>query len=412
MATFFPVDNFLPNETSRNNTTLCASNSTDCTDHLYGAFYFDWVNIVEIACLAVLVLIAIPSNGLLLLVKYLQKNKTTTDYLILTLAGFDLFCAGFAAPVVMVYSGIKRHSVSAVFCKIVSFSSYLSSFGAALLICGLAVDRFIVTILPLNVFYDTSVAKKICVGLLVMNALLTSPSFFLVTMNDLYSCNFVDDVSAFLDWWHGTLIFLILTTFVVIIFCYSSITIMLKKRNAQRKRKRSQMSSHVSPLQTNILVNHNDISLEEVNLSRDSNINTFSDVTLDTHKIPHSQSEEKNDYLHINIVERMSNKTESRPEYSSDAKENQRKPKQKLNDLKLRDQATSRITLVLFTISVMYMVSWTCASIVLATNYSLPKAFTRLSIIFQKLFLVSNPLLYIFMSSKFKQSAKKLICGK
>lgn len=341
------------------------SNSTNPFVFIYDPFKFDYLDILEIGILGAIGLVAAPCNVVLILVQLQLKEKASTDYFITTLAAFDLFGATFNVTMHLMHTGLKKYVLSPVFCKLMVYGAYFVSFESAFLIGAIAVDRFIMAILPLNKIYNAHIAKILCICLSVTSCCLTLPYFFLLTMHPtLFYCAYVDGVATLMDWWNRGLIFLIALTFVTVIASYLSIAIMLIRRHTQAIRSNATKT--------------------KLNISCTDNSDNMGSTVKET------------------------SKEEASGPQMAEARPCKSKEKAAKKDQKEKARTMQKVTLIMFLISVMYMISWGAASSVIVTNFTLPPEYSRYAHLLRRLTMVSNPILFMSLSSKFKSTARRL----
>lgn len=338
----------------------------------YDPFTITWVHYVEIGVLALLTLIGVPANGILLFVKLKSKDRTSSDYFVITLATFDFIGSIYSNIMLMFYSVFRKYIISPTFCRFINFGSFFTAFGTAFLIGAMAVDRFVLSIFPLNTVYSANIAKWICVIICTLSVILTSPYFLFQTVDKFtFHCTFVDEVKSWIGWWNVILVGLVFITFVMIIGSYLPIAIMLQKRNA----KLMQLKRYAN--------NSND-----TNKRADSsvNVNTAKDSTQTT------EPSENDDAVEISQIQKTC--------------------QQRTDCTKSRTQTVNRTTLILFLISLVYMISWTVASVGIATNFARSLVVAQLTPPIRRMTMVFNPILYMSMSSKFKSNLKEILCNR
>lgn len=338
----------------------------------YNPFTITWVHYVEIGVLALLTLIGVPANGILLFVKLKSKDRTSSDYFVITLATFDFIGSIYSNIMLMFYSGFRKYIISPTFCRFINFGSFFTAFGTAFLIGAMAVDRFVLSILPLNTVYSANIAKWICVIICTLSVILTSPYFLFQTVDKFtFHCTFVDEVKSWIGWWNVILVGLVFITFVMIIGSYLPIAIMLRKRNAKLMQ-----------------------------------LKRYADISNDTNKRADLS-------VNVNMAKDSTQTTEpSENDVAVEISQIQKTCQQRTDCAKSRTQTVNRTTLILFLISLVYMISWTVASVGIATNFAWSLVVAQLTPPIRRMTMVFNPLLYMSMSSKFKSNLKEILCNR
>ena len=348
-----------------------SENITHESNFVYDPYVRDWVDLVEILCLSILTLIGTPSNAFLLFVKVKCKHRTSTDFLVMTLAAFDFFGVTYCNIFLIMHAGLKKYVLSAVFCKLMTFGSYCAAFETAFLIGAMAFDRLILTMFSLSTFYNARVTKWMLVTISIMCLILTSPFFFFLTANTVYGhCDYIEGVRELMKWWNRLLIFLVTVSCIFIVIAYTSIVIMLKRRHTDWAKNKTNKLKAREPGD----VTEDASKSESISTVPSTDVTVISERTTDDSTPPTKQLPDKR-----KVVTR-------------------------------RQRAMQRTTVILFLISMIYVVSWTSGAAVMTTNYTLPATFSQLAHVIRKITLVSNPLLYMSMSSKFRHSARRLLC--
>ena len=128
---------------------------------------------------ATLMLVGIPGNSVVLYVYFFKWRRSTSRMFILYLALFDLICCVIILPMEIV---TMRYSVmmdKPVLCKIFRFTTYLMNGSSALVLLGIAIDRFRRICRPYQRTFSEKISKYICIGAVIISISITWPSLIL-----------------------------------------------------------------------------------------------------------------------------------------------------------------------------------------------------------------------------------------
>ena len=374
----------------------------------------------------------VPGNALVVLVQMKNKRKLTTDYLVMTMASFELICS-FVNTSIQFVQLIPSIIFGTVMCRLMSFSSYVTSNASAMFLAAIAIDRFIKTCCPFFQRYNVLIAKCICVFISVVCTALCLPTLIYFSNDtDSKRCTIPD--YKVLHIWHTSLTILVVVEFVIIALCYVNISLFLKKQH-QRFTMRHSPKSFSSQETNSTLVSASSLVMTVSKGSCPTN-QSVSDVRVElatdltkTDALPKSKTRVKSnngeDKEHrfgvfddfdklgddvdnntkvacITGPEGNRNTTSTRQKRTKSISMNQQRRRYNIN-------TTTRVT---FLISLIFTITWSTASIVMITNYKTDKILRSMGSLLIMTNCVTNPLLFIIMSSKFRESAKRVLCSK
>ena len=105
-----------------------------------------WPEVVLIFYMITTAILAIGGNGIIILVEIRNLCKTSTDWLVTSMAANDILFALVNIPVhVMFHSGSWANIGSDAGCAIHTFVEKVTVFSSTLLLCAVAVDRYLKT---------------------------------------------------------------------------------------------------------------------------------------------------------------------------------------------------------------------------------------------------------------------------
>ena len=396
-------------ETYCNETNITSSTDTyetgyKCsTDSSVG--FPGWSLLLVAIYMSLLSVIGVIGNGLTILIQSKFKSKFSTDYFIIHMAVVDIICSAFIAPLYVVRNldTVWITTASSTFCKVHSGLIYLTHMCSVLLLSAIAVDRYFVTCRPI-VRYGRNCNSAI----LIVNVLIAGVSlFFAVVMgitHDLDSvtldCSLHTTEGYILS---GVLSFAFIAFFATSIFCYTKISIALRRQQklaTQSKLKNTNISKHNQPRKNSILevwclccrrnkvipstalaapvsVRNHSVVLQD--LTRTTSRCTSNDITA--HNSPEMKAE-------------ITNQTSTTD------------PKTLPTFLILRKRNT-RVTLTIFILTAVYIFTWVVNWVTTATTPD-SELLKGMNYFVRKLFMlncITNPLVYLLLSTKFRKKA-------
>lgn len=386
--------NFTTTSMEQLNATL---NTTVIKEQFYVSL--DWVDYTELTLLGLIVLIAAPGNGLIILVQMKTKDKISTDIIVAAIAVFDLLDSVVNVPFNVMTAALKEKSNSLLFCKFSAFCAFWTALSSSAFIGILAVDRYFLTCLPHFTKYNKTIARNVCFVTPFITAFISSPYFFFISYEEVTRKCYPSNPS-FIEKFNPVLILIILLDFVVITVLYAKIAIMLRKRNMKRQKgcqfnsiaitnTAIEESSHTTVLSSG---NTNSISIEDIgneNLPEEN----LGKGEFPSHKITGGIFKEKD---MENVIPHSKSVTKTVNDSSN----------------KTSERSLKKITILVFLISVTYMLSWTFGSVVIITGNYVGRVLSQLLYLGRRANIVTNPILFICMSTKFRATAKKIICGR
>ena len=130
-----------------NNSSLTACNGENCKDPF---IYNTWEKVGIILANAVIFCLAIPANGIVIVViSRVQNVRTPTSTFLLNLCVADILMASLYIPFITVDLYITGHWVFGGFmCRLVTFVFYLARYFSILILTAISVERYISVCLP------------------------------------------------------------------------------------------------------------------------------------------------------------------------------------------------------------------------------------------------------------------------
>lgn len=367
------------------------------------------VRIIEVSCLALIALIGCPGNALIVFVQLKNKAKSSTDYFVMTMAVFEFICSS---------GDVGSHLVRILFnpqvkfglCKLSAQIGYMTSASSAFLLAAIAIDRYLKTCRALAQTGSVQIAKRLCVVFSIASFLFGTPGLITMDRNlDINQCFVNDKYAQEGGIWNAMLTILVIIVFVIMLFCYIRISIFLRLRYKKKSSTDETLKQRSQPTnsfkgdsqQTGIGSNFTPIVSNDSNngLSNEKQSVTTSDMAVGV----------------FEESERFSNSTngdkgssEHNMKYS--AREVGHKTKGKSARSQKKKEVANKTTRITFLISVIYIITWSTACAVLLTNYSTDMAVISIGYLLAMFNCITNPLLFMSMSSRFRESAMYIVC--
>lgn len=197
----------------------------------------EWVRIVEMIYLLVIMVLGVPGNGLLILVQSKNRNKSSTDYLVLTMAVLELLCSAFSTTLNICRNSviIWRLVASDWLCKGYILITYQVSLASNYLLTALAIDRYIKTSSPWNSSYRIEHAKIICVSVVILTIVLSAPTLTAYSLDEDLNCG---HNSTLMRTYQKILVIVSILMLVLTLVSYLKVGIAIRKRHVKRMNKK------------------------------------------------------------------------------------------------------------------------------------------------------------------------------
>lgn len=337
----------------------------------------DWLDFSLLAFLALTAFIGVFGNALIVFIQLKTIDIKSTDYLIAGLASVDIVDAIVLTTTNSMVTLSQNTMLSPPYCKLAAFFGFGITISSALFIGTLAVDRYFLTCKPFNKIYTVKVAKRIAVIIPVSVSILVSP--FLVFRTHVpgeKSCSYIEGYTKVMNGLSTSLVVIVVVIFAVTLICYFNIALMLRGRVKKRMKDKSSGTK-----------NQTEASFSDIQNSA----STVSTLALSTNA-------EKEKHL--------GTKQPLPPGDGQKAREKPVKSKEKL-----AEQRANRTTLIMFLILVSFCFTWS-AGIAFSFLINTLKSFhlKRTLLTMKRFAVVTNPVLFVSMSSKFREQVRQLIC--
>ena len=378
---------------------MLTANITVLNKHKTYAEIPDWANTFGIVLMTLVTIVGIIGNGLILFVQWKIRDKTSTDFLVLSMAGFEFYCSGFNNSLIVLHSfrDVWNSIISLPLCCFETFSLYLTSISTTFLLTATALDRYIQTCKPLNRYYSKAKAKWLCFTLVVSSIVLAGPSVGTVTLDEkTFDCLRNTEYIVLANIFDLFLSAAFLAMFGIVVVCYTKVTILLHRRHRRKE-----------------MVTSTNTSNRTQSLYHSSPTTSNRPLKISKNKVCPAIGEENQRNYQISCVsgDDSRNKTLELNNQDSSQSGNQSKFKETIRRKRSEQKVLNRTTLIMFFITTIYICTWLIHFIVtlMVSPYtSSGRAVLHLVANLYRINCMTNAIFYISMSSRFRQRAKQL----
>lgn len=220
-----------------NGSTTSVSMQTDMVIVMsYGDFLNQhWAYTVQLVYLVLVVIMGVPTNSFVILVQAKCREKTTTDYYIITLAAVDLTVSSIYTPLRLTsYSKTIWTAIASTFlCTLRLYLLNLLGLATILLLSVISIDRYFKSCRPLS-SYGTKAAKRICSSLVIACILVCCPVLVTYHLTDDLRCGFKIAYGRPMRIWSYIVTCLSISSFLTMSYFYARIALTLNMRRRQR----------------------------------------------------------------------------------------------------------------------------------------------------------------------------------
>ena len=195
-----------------------------------------WIHTFEFVYLIVIASFGIPGNTLIILVQSKNRVKSSTDFLVITMAIVELLCSSFNITLYVCYqvSSVWIVIANDFVCCFHKFTIYLTSISSIFLLTAIAMDRYFQTCMPLSSLHNKDKAKKACIIVNVCSILLSIPALCTYELDVYMECSrngLNAHIMYIIDCIYAVMF---IVMFVIVSVSYVKITLMLKRRHKIR----------------------------------------------------------------------------------------------------------------------------------------------------------------------------------
>ncbi|XP_045167258.2 uncharacterized protein LOC123530549 [Mercenaria mercenaria] len=393
----------------------------------------EWTRYTFFGLMSLVALLGISGNTLIISVLFKLRNKTSTDFYVLSMSVMDLISSSVSTTcyILRYEPNTWELLASSWFCRLHIFTIYLTNISTTSLLAATAYDRHNRTVntLAQQPLDASTKAKRICVGIL-SSSFIYSLFFLLTTTLDstTLKCSGMKGYSTMTAIFSSVLALVFVLMFVIVIVCYTRVAVMLRRHH--RRIQRMKLKTNPMTIKT---------TREVPTLSGDNNMpqaSTFGRKILATYtavtKLQNEQiqfNEQDNAIVQSVAVKDNDSRGQTAtnlhitPSCSKSIENNEvslpgkiirdEKPLPKHTAIDRDRRLMNRTTMMMFLITLVYIGTWIIFWS--ATAYKAATASPSLGLLFlsEKIYLINgmtNPIFYILMSSKFRQMAKDMIC--
>lgn len=382
-----------------------------------------WARTVEVSYLIIIGLIGIPGNTMILLVQRRNRNKSSTDILVTTMAMYELVCssANVAVKILMYAGPLWIYIASNTLCRIHCVFIYTTTFASLYILAAIAVDRYFKTCKPLSNMYTTTVSKVICVFASVGGFMSGASSVVTFRLDEVYDCTVGKKYEKLQHKWDTGVTTSVAVSFLVFAFSYANIAITLRKRIRMRRAadpaglergdnhtNRKAGVSWFSKLRK--------VKVEPVSSQiTESTIHLAETSGVDRSRVEKDVTERVKEDDNFGLTEGSGSTAQTD---SGFWQSNTQRTTTCSNQTGLRRHATmaevtlNRTTKIMFLLTIIYVVVWSVVCLcVLTTDTIFGRIVEKMSKSAFMVNCITNPILFFCMSSKYRANAK-LMCSR
>ena len=195
---------------------------------------------------AIMMVLGLPGNMVVFYIYFSRWRQSTSRIFILFIAALDMVNCATTLPM-EIY--LMRYSVKLdnhILCKVTRFATYAMNSASAIVLVGIAIDRFIHICRPHSQPFSSKMSKYICIAAIVFAIASTWPSFFLYGTRVLdlghiqgYSCLLQNkfDHTPYPLMYLGVIFLITMILFVVLVvfYCLIGAKIYTHRKSKQKK---------------------------------------------------------------------------------------------------------------------------------------------------------------------------------
>ena len=377
----------------------------------------EWMWILGMVYLAIIILFGSFGNILVIIVELQNKVKFSTDYLIISMAFFELECC--------ILTGLRRMAentpdiwsriVSNATCQISWLVAYIAGISSPLMLSAIAFDRYMHACHPLIQWYNVKIGKLMAIGISVAVFVLSFPCIFGVYADETLCLPRYDLI--LMTPYHNVLNTLTVICFFIITVAYLHVGRTIHQRNQRRQANITQLPKD-APSNVDTYFKRLRAVFKTRNTVRPSDNSSSKDE-------PHVLESNKNrKQLQPLATSQMSSplkqvmpfdptkttNTTDQNQQSTSSGNNQSQSVRKT----ISQGSTRRTTLIMFLITMTYFVThlsvW--AMMLVPEKSETIHMLFHISGFIVMISCLSNPAYSFMLSSKFRESARQIICRK
>ncbi|XP_060576057.1 D(2) dopamine receptor A-like [Ruditapes philippinarum] len=202
----------------------------------------EWARSLQLTYMLLIFVVGLLGNGVVVFIQKRQKDKSSTDYLVLAMALLDLFSSGFITPFYMAQNirSVWNVVFSGVFCKMKYFLVYGTNISSTTLFAALAFDRYMRTCHPLSLKYMPKTSKIMSIVTVLISFAIALFSIYVFEQNDANnSCGKVNGTQVFDIVMTSFLTAAFVLLFGMAVFCYTKITLKIRRQAREGRQRRS-----------------------------------------------------------------------------------------------------------------------------------------------------------------------------
>jgi len=389
------------------------SETCDCIE------YPEYVQTISFIYLIFILIFGGLGNALVIFIQVKNKQKSSTDSFVLAMAASDLMCSVVVVPLYIVQYGDNWDRIAGdSFCQGQAFLVYISSILSTFLLTLTSIERYAHTRTSVNAPARARRAPYVCAAVCATSLLLAVPAFWSIyyDSNEQRCSQNKSIAQIFVNFVFG---FTYVAMFAVVGFCYTKIAIMLRQHQRVKALLRLNMFRVVRPAYNSNKVfpqsadeqnqptpSSTRITTETVSKTASPNYkHSLSPRNQQTHSLVTESSVRVNtlasNHLPVPTVSTLTSHEIAVGQVLQNHNNHNDAEWQKIN----------RTTLVMFLITIVYILSWTIFVVVIATatvDTEQGRVVIHLARTLYLINCVTNPVFYMSLSSKFRKNTKEV----
>lgn len=376
-----------------------------------------WAGVVENFYLSVIMIVGIPGNVFILFSHKVNRDKTSTDYLIAVMAVFEIFCSSVNAfGKIIQNTAVWTLFATDTVCRVNQVFLYMTSFASSYLLAGIALDRYFKTCHPLKNIYTIKQSKIICFLASLASVLTGCTTLVTFELDDKLVCTIAEQYIDFQLKWDMAVISSTGIVFVIFIFSYVSIAIELHRRIRLRKRQITQLGDKSSTFSKKFKVPSAIKKYSKSKVEPDRNLTEIDKNTnfvIETRHLGTGKTSVQFSYATTSQSQNQSSVQDQRSDNADQDTKTNTAGSSKVSvsrNQTYMEQTVNRTTLIMFLLTLIYAITYAIVNTcVMTTNQLLGDVMQKLCKSLLMLNCISNPVLFFCMSSKYRSTAKELI---
>lgn len=368
-----------------------------------------WVAVIEISYLSIITAIGIPGNCFIIYAHKMNREKSSTDYLIAVMAMYELFCSTVNS-LTKIFQNTKawEYIASDTVCRIHMVFMYITAFASPYLLAAIAVDRYFKTCQPLRNMYTIRTSKIICVIVSIAAFLTGWTTLLTFEVDETFTCVIAKENVDFQLKWDMVVVSSTAIVFAIFIFSYVNIGIELHRRIRARRRPRKQNGEDSS---TTFSDRHPLVAVWKRLKSKVEPVRGSSQQTASVDQVRGKCNQDSVVAFQTCDSSVQDSNTNQGPQHNirADSRCTSYTVATVPRDPTYIERTVNRTTLIMFLLTLIYAVTYAIVNTSIMTSDTLlGRSMEKLCKSLLMVNCISNPILFFCMSSKYRSTAKNL----